>query len=262
VNLPINLGGEVLATLGLWVFLLDFFVNFLLTMGTNQLLGGACSLKNAVIAAVLGGIYSSLCLLPQLSFMGNPLIRMLCLAAMALIAFGHKGGAIFRAAVFVALRMAAGSITQTWEGVNPWLLLSVSVIVLCFSSAGLPQRQNYVPVELNYGKRKLCLTALRDTGNTLRDPVTGKPVLVVGADAAQKLTGLSAQQLRQPVETMGKLPGLRLIPYKAIGGSGLLLALYIPQVRIGAWSGGGVVAFAPEVLNINGTYQALTGGMV
>ena len=247
---------------GFSVFLFSFFVHVLIIMGTNQLFSCRSTLKNTIFAALLGSTYSGVCLLAQRSFWGEPRLRILCLVVMALIAFGFTCKSLPRGIVFVALSLAAGSVVQPSKNLNPWLLLMLSVGVLFYSLSGQPIGKAYIPVELSYGKNKLCLTALRDTGNTLRDPVTGKPVLILGADVAEKLTGLSSQQLRQPVETMGKLPGLRLIPYKSIGGSGLLLALHMPNVRIGTWHGSGLVAFAPEVLNINGTYQALTGGMV
>ena len=107
------------------------------------------------------------------------------------------------------------------------------------------------------------MTALQDTGNTLCDPVTGRPVLVVGVEIAQQLTGLTQQQLRCPVEAIAEapLPGLRLIPYRAVGQpSGLLLALRLQDVRIGNWKGSSLVAFAPDGLSREGAYQALTGG--
>ena len=104
------------------------------------------------------------------------------------------------------------------------------------------------------------LTALRDTGNSLRDPITGKPVLIVGADIAEKLTGLSPAALRDPVRTMGSLPGLRLIPYRTVGNTGFLLALRIPSVKIGNRQGSALVAFSPHILGSG--YQALTGGTV
>jgi stage II sporulation protein GA (sporulation sigma-E factor processing peptidase) len=122
---------------------------------------------------------------------------------------------------------------------------------------------SYVPVYLSYGGKSVRLTALCDTGNTLRDPVTGRSVLVVGADVAQQLTGLTKQQLQSPVQTMSQAPlsGLRLVPYHAVGqDSGLLLALRMQDVIIGKWKGSSLVAFAPQGLSMEGNYQALTGG--
>ena len=105
------------------------------------------------------------------------------------------------------------------------------------------------------------LTALRDSGNTLQDPVTGESVLVIGPKAAEQLTGLNPQQLRTPLESLGSLPGLRLIPYKAVGCSGgMLLAKRFERVKIGKKWGRVLVAFAPEGLGEGQMYQALTGG--
>ena len=116
-------------------------------------------------------------------------------------------------------------------------------------------------MELNYGDQKVKLTALQDTGNTLRDPVTGNSVLVVAGTVAQRLLGLTESQLRNPVESVGTVPGLRLISYRAVGQpGGMLLALRLPQVKIGKWQGSSLVAFAPDGLSVDGSYQALTGG--
>ena len=105
----------------------------------------------------------------------------------------------------------------------------------------------------------MCIYS-RYTGNTLQDPVTGQPVLVIGADAANRLTGLSREQLRSPVESLEALPGLRLVPYRTVGGSGLMLARKYQNVKIGKWKGSQLVAFAPE--RLGGGYEALTGGAV
>ena len=61
---------------------------------------------------------------------------------------------------------------------------------------------------------------------------------------------------------MGTLPGLRLIPYKTVGGSGLLLGLWLQDVKIGSSQGSSLVAFSPEIFSAEGMYQALTGGNV
>ena len=123
--------------------------------------------------------------------------------------------------------------------------------------------KRYIPVELTYQGKNLQLTALRDTGNGLVDPVTGRQVLVVGADVAQELTGLTREQLHKPVESMGSIPGLRLIPYRSINcSSGFLLGMRFQDVKIGSWQGSSLVAFAPEWLHPEGAYQAVTGGLV
>ena len=131
-----------------------------------------------------------------------------------------------------------------------------------FCLVGDRSGDRYVPVVLRRGENRVCLTALRDTGNTLTDPVTGQPVLVVDGNTCASITGLTREQLRAPLEAITQLPGSRLIPYRAVGQpAGFLLALRLPEVRIGAWKGSCLVAFAPDGLD-NREFQGLTGGMV
>lgn len=246
------------------VIVLNFLVDFLLLMGTNRMCGYPARPGKAALGAALGGIYAGACLLPGFSFLGNTLWRTVALALMSCAAFGVSKNALRRGIVFAFLNMALGGVALGLNTHGFWAITASAGIVFLLCVLGFRGKvggQSYVPVELFYSGKRIRLTALQDTGNTLRDPVTGRQVLVVGADVAQKLTGLTIQQLRSPVETMGALPGLRLIPYRAVGQeSGLLLALKLPQVKIGSWKGSSLVAFAPEGLSAEGAYQALTGG--
>ncbi len=243
------------------VFLLYFLVDFLLLLGAGRLCGNPTKWPAAAVAAAMGGIYASACLLPGFCFLGNLLWRMVSLLVMAIIAYGFS---VHRGIVFIILSFAlGGAVMGIGHGGPAELLGTAGVLCLlcCFNLRG-KQGGAYVPVELSYQGKNMQLTALRDTGNTLIDPVTGRQVLVVGADVAQKLTGLTKEQLTRPVESISCIPGLRLIPYKTIGNSGFLLGMWFQNVKIGSWQGSSLVAFAPEWLHPEGAYQALTGGTV
>lgn len=246
------------------VMLLNFLVDFLLILGTNRLCGYPLGIKRASLSALLGGIYAGACLLPGFSFLGNFLWRTVSLVLMACIAFGATRNALRRGVVFALLSMAMGGMALILNSGSFWSVAASAgcVCLLCIVGfRGKLGAQSFVPVELIYKEKHISLTALQDTGNALRDPVTGRSVLVVGADVARKLTGLTQAQLRSPVEHIDAIPGLRLIPYRTVGaGSGFLLALKLPWVKIGSWQGSTVVAFAPEGLHSEGAYQALTGG--
>lgn len=249
------------------VILLNFLVDFLLLLGTNSLCGHPPGWKRAALAAAVGGVYGGACLLPGFYFLANMLWRTVCLLLMAWIAFGASVSALRRGIVFTLLSMALGGIAVGVGGGGAIMLTAAAagIFLLCFLGfRGKIGSVRYLPVELSYGGKSMQLTALHDTGNTLRDPVTGKPVLVVGAEVAQQLLGVTQQQLRCPVNTItdATLPGLRLIPYRSVGESaGLLLALRLQEVKIGNWRGNSLVAFAPDKLSADGEYQALTGGM-
>ena len=246
------------------VVLLNFLVDFLLLLGTNRLAGHPPGWKRCALAAALGGLYSGACMVRGLNFLGNTFWRLVFLGLMGVIAFGADRSAWKRCALFVMLSMALGGIALGLGGGSFWVLLlsACGVWLLCrLGFGGTAGGREYVPLEIRHQGSTLRLTALRDTGNTLRDPISGEAVLVVSAAAAGKLTGLTAEQLRRPLETMGAhaLPGLRLIPYRAVGQSGgMLLAMRFRQVTVGDKRGPALVAFAPD--RIGEGYQALMGG--
>ncbi len=247
------------------VFLLNFLVDFLLLMGASHLCGIPIKCRRPLLGAIFGGLYGGICLLPELYFLGNSLWRTVSLAAMAVIAYGVSFSALRRGLVFAFLTLAlGGAVMGMGQGGVIGVVCGAGILyLLCrFGFRDPIGTTNYIPVQIAYGEKKLHFTALRDTGNTLRDPVTGRQVLVVGADIAEQLTSLTREQLRRPVESIGALPGLRLIPYRSVGSNGFLLAMRFQNVKIGTWHGSTLVAFAPDGLCREGTYQALTGGAV
>lgn len=245
--------------------LLNFMVDLLLIMGTNRLSGHPMGLKRAVPAAMLGGIYAGACVLPGFSFFGSFLWRLVSLALMSVMAFGLSQNGLRRGVLFVFLSMALGGIAVGLGRGGFWsLVLSAGgVCFLCLVGfRGRVSQQKYIPVTIRYGANRVSLTALVDTGNTLRDPVSGRPVLVVDAAVAARLLPLSREQLAHPVETLAtaKLQGLRLIPYSAVGQSaGLLLGIRADSVEVEGKNMEYIVAFAPQNLG-HGQYQALAGG--
>ena len=245
------------------LLILNFFVDFFLLLGTNRLAGFPPGIRGAALGAAIGAAYGGVCLIPGFSFLGNTLWRTISLTFIGFVSFGFRRNAIRRCVLFYLLSMALGGVALGFGAGNVWTLIgsAAAVALLCFYGFRSYLGKHFLPVELTYGEQKISLTALQDTGNSLRDPLTGQPVLIIGPDAANKLTGLTKDQIRDPAKAMTVLPGLRLVPYRAVGKqNGMLLALRMENVKIGAFRGSHLVAFAPEGLGENGEYQALTGG--
>ena len=250
------------------VMILNIMVHFLLLLATNRLTGYPQCVARCLLGAGIGGVYGAVCMLPVLHFLGNILWRCGFLCVMGLAAYGISKSGIQRCMLFLLLNMAMGGIASGAGTGGIWSAIAGGVIFCVAGYLGLctlATRQEYVEVELRKGEKQEKLLALRDTGNTLRDPVSGQSVLVADARSADALLGLSRQQLRSPVETVasGVVQGLRLIPYRAVGQpGGMLVAIRLEQVRIGSWQGSAVVAFAPDGLGEENTYRALTGGIL
>ena len=249
------------------VILLNAAVDFLLLLGTNRLTGFPMGIKRLIPAALLGGIYGGVCLLPEFHFLGNILWRIVTLAGMSVIAFGLNFSALRRCGIFVLLTMALGGMVSNFRSRDfVWILLGAFCIWgLCkvgFGSGTVGR--NYVPLQIHHNGKIVHLTALRDTGNSLKDPITGENVLVVGGKAARELSGLTEAELCSPLETMTrrKQPGLRLIPYASVGqGAGMLLAMRFRDVKLGGKHGSALIALAPESIGRGEGFQALAGGM-
>ena len=250
------------------VMLLNFIVDYLLILGTNRLTGYPTGGARAATAAFLGSVYAAACLIPQFRFLGNILWRIVFLGLIALVAFGCDLGAIRRGAVFLLLSMALGGIAGG-VGAGHFPAICLCALLLWFlcrvGFGGQLGVREYVPVELNWQGRKLRLMALRDTGNTLRDPLTGESVLVCGADVGEELLQLKRSAFQDSAGTVasGILPGARLIPYRSVGQpGGLLLALRLKDVKIGGQRVSPLVAFAPQEIAKGEEYRMLTGGTV
>lgn len=241
----------------LGVMLLAWLVNALLLYAVSRFLNAGTMGLRIILSALLGALGVGLSLLPNVSILDTHLERGILLFVMCLTAFGISRKFLWTFALFALLHVSVGGITaQTAEPLRV-VFGTAGISLACWLTR---EKNRLIPVELTYRQKHMKLTALYDTGNTLLDPVTGEGVLILDAPSAQKLTGLTPQQLSTPVESMEAVPGLRLIPYHTVGNSGFLLALRMADVKIGNRQESVVVAFSPE--NFGKDYQALTGGNV
>ena len=238
------------------ILVLTTTVNYLLLLSAGSMCGQVPKLSRLLLGAWVEGVYGLMCLLPGAAWLGAVQWRILSIPLIGVMAFGLEQ--IRCLIAFGILHLALDGVISDSGGKGIWLCGCMLLLMFLVHGKTAP----LVPVELHYRGNSLRVNALRDTGNLLRDPITDSPVLVIGPEAARELTGLTPAQLRKPLETMGSIPGLRLIPYRAVGASGFLLALKLENVRIGTWRGSRLVAFAPDGLGNNGRYEALTGGTV
>lgn len=261
-------GGVALVVYFELVVLLNFAVDFLLLLSANRLTGHRARAKRCILGAAIGGLYGGMCLCPGLSFLKNWYWCIIALLAITIVSFGWKPSAVRRGALFVLLAMTLGGVASGLDNVNiiALVLAGMAILLLCTVGFAEPFRSTkYVNVELVWKGKRYPLTALVDTGNTLKDPITGSQVMVVNPQIAQKLFQLTPNQLYDPIETMQNtnIPGLRLIPYRAIGcPNGMLLGVNMDSVMINGCAAGRLIAFSPEDFGSDCCYQALAGGAV
>ena len=159
-----------------------------------------------------------------------------------------------------------------YSGFDLRLLLLLFVICyvvmsLFFRRMGSHSSREMVQLEIEILGEHLSLTALLDSGHTLTDPATNRPVIVADVRSLKHLLpdGIDPTQ---PVEgikccRMAGIGGARLVPYRAVGiDCGMLLALQTKSVRIGGRRLGNLlIALSPNPVDDGGGYQALIGGI-
>jgi len=235
-------------------------VDWLLLRGTDMLFGSFHSRLRACLGAILGGIHTAFCLLPGFHFLNVGIWRLIILAAAGCIAFNMD---IHRTALYCLVNMGIGGlVTSLGKGsVIEIVFAAILVCALCFIGLrGRPGQQKYLSIQVPAVNGTVHMTALVDTGNSLRDPVTGQPVMVVSAQVGSKLLGVDTTTFQNPTEALESIPGLRLIPYSTVAGRGFLLAKKFKDVSVESKIQDVLIAFSPMEIGKGKGFNALTGG--
>ena len=278
------------------LFLLNAIVDYLLLLCSARLAGERLSRLRFALGALLGGLYAVALFLPGFGFLGRPLCRLSAAVLMVLTAFGGCRCLLRQVVIFFLLSCAfgggvlaigllggrglslGGGVLYSSMALKIVLLSAAgcyAVITLIFRGAGrhTAASRELLPARLSLRERQVELTALVDTGNTLTDPVSGRPVMVAEGETLSPLfppgTGPGPEDLRDPAGGLarlgeGPLRGrLRLLPYRAVGvDRGLLLAVRVDRARVGGEELGPLlVAMSPTPVSDGGSYRALIGAL-
>ena len=270
------------------VWLINGLVDYLLLVVSGNLTAVTIRRKRILFSGMLGGIYGAMCLLPGWGFLCGLFWRLVVAAVLCLVAFG-PGRLLLRQVVVLFLLTAAFSgvvilLTELFSaqpsfvGGNVYYPVGTGTLILTAGGAygvitwALGRLQHHggdiVPVSIYVEGKTVAFTALRDTGNTLRDPVTGAGVLVADKQILKKLLPkLDDLDISHPQQCLEKIhaayPQLspRLIPYKTVGvAHGMLVAVRPQEVKISGRKENLLVAFSAVPISDGGGYQALVGG--
>lgn len=221
------------------LLVVNFFMTLLLLLLTAALTKQPRRSGRLCIAAMLGAAYSLILLAPKLPAWVVVLSKITVALVLVLAAFGF--GSVkkylrcllcFLAANFVLL----GFIVGVWLLFRPrrivvknsavyfdlpartLLLLALAAYVLALLILRLYEkhagRRALLELTIDTGARKVRCFALADSGNRLREPFSGAPVIV------------ARRSLFPDTETP------RVIPYLTVGGEGMLTAFRPRQVTV------------------------------
>lgn len=270
------------------LFLLNLIANYLLLLGAGRVAGAVLCRLRIALGAAAGAAYAVLLFLPGLGWLSAWPYKILSGILMPLIAYGGERRLVRVTALFfaaaaglaglvLAVELLGGTALSLENGVlysgfDLRLLLLLFVICyvvmsLFFRRVGRHSSREVVLLQIEILGESLKLPALLDSGHTLTDPATNRPVIVADAQCLTHLLP-TAIDPAQPVEGMKRcrmagVSGVRLVPYRAVGvDCGMLLALQARSVKIGERQLGGLlVALSPNPVDDGGGYRALIGGI-
>ncbi len=263
------------------IFLLNGAADYVILLLTARISGAAVKRRRLAAGAALGGAYAVVSAVGD-GWLIHPAVKLAAGTAVCLAAFGGRREllkltliAFALSAAFAGAVMAASALAGA-DGTGPFpvslrvMAAAFAVSWGVFAAVFRSQVRHRVnselrELEITHRGRRSRMTALMDTGNGLRDPLTGETVVIC---AAGQLEGLfpaeTAPLLRlPPQEAMIRLGGgetaFRLIPYRGVGGAGGLLLAFRPDgVSIGGESVKALIAVGDDGICGDG-YGAVAG---
>ena len=269
-------------------FLLNCLADGAALYATGRLSGLPVKKRRLLAAALLGGTYGALCVLPGWGALASFLPQTAAAAGLVWAAFGRRGAFLRQLLLFFILScalsgalVAGGRLLESGEGLAVLARLDWRVFFLaggiCFAVLSVVFRGGarhavagqLCRCTLERRGRQAAFSVLLDTGHTLTDGLTGRPVLTAHWAALDPLWTAEEREILSRLEKEGgpacleKLDGgFRLLPYQAVGVSGGLL-LCVPAERAvidGKEIGPVTVALSPTAVSDGGGYAALWGG--
>lgn len=234
------------------LFCVNFVIDYLILLTVRKFLNLSCRLRRMLLGAAVGGICSFVILLPPVSSglsivvgivtAGLVVASAFCpmnkrlffktTAAFFLISFGYCGVMI---AVLILFSPSALLIrnNSVYIGISPTLLVVMSAVcyavmrVILRITSARTAGENICDVDIVFEEKSISCRGKVDTGNSLHEPFSGEPVIVVKDKLfpdIKKDFNISYEQALSR--------GIRMIPYNSVGGEGYLPAFRPKEIII------------------------------
>ncbi len=245
------------------LFLINFSMDAIALYVSARLCSAKISIKRIVLASTIGGIYSVVSLLLGLRLYFEIAVFMLVCVIMCAVALCPDSFLVafkYSIVMFVASAMLGGIMTVAYGAFNsffyPYIesedgidlnplifallaLISMSAALFLCSLHGSGNLPDRCEIKVTIFKKELVATGIFDSGNMLKDPLSGRSVIIADANL---LTGILSKtfldgaynnntMLLYSLEEKEK-KRFRLIASKGIGGSTYLWGIIADEVNI------------------------------
>lgn len=271
------------------LIILNAFVNFFILLVTSSFMKENPKTLRVALSSFVGALFSLYIFLPSFSFILEATVRLLCSAVSVFVCFGK--GSIIRfirlTLVFYAVSfMYAGIMLGVWFilkpdsmainngivylDVSPLLLIIVTLVsYIVLTVVRMVGSKNggggeSVGLKCKLDEKTISLSALVDTGHSIRDNLANSPVVIISQDKMKDMLGKDFDAFFKGniVPDSFLFPRYRIIPCKTVGGNALLKAVRIDSMSVHRRDTVYKIdcpILAMSIANLGGDYDAIVG---
>ena len=232
------------------LFLINFSMDYLCLYICTKILHRKIKTLKIIIAATLGGIYSSISLFLPLNNLIALIADIAVCFAMCAVCFCEKKRPLYStipcAFLYVGISMMTGGcMTAIYnllnrfplptdeiesDNLSAYLFAAVAAIAGFISlrhSSFLSRRSTVseCKIEIVMGEKSVTLFAIADSGNLVKDPISGKTVILVDKSYLSEIVDIPSVEVFSEGKMTERSPkGIRLIPINTAAGKSALAA--------------------------------------
>lgn len=249
-------------------FMINLSMDFLCFFLTAKILSIRLYVRRALIASALGGVYAVAALFLSVGKLTALIIDMAVCVCLCLLAFARKKelrSALMYTPVYIAVSMALGGFMTALfnlfnrleiplpesdsDGISVWLFAIFAIaggtaVLLGGRFFAKRSARKNAEVTVAHNGRSVCVRALCDSGNLLRDPLGNAPCVVIERSLLKGVIPdeVLAAAEKNDISRIDKLRGenmarVRIIPARTATGEGLLIAFRADLVEVDSGKG-------------------------
>ena len=242
------------------LIVLNIYVNYFLLLAVSKLTHTKLYIGRCTFASVIGSFFSLIILIPSISVIFSIILKLIAASIIVLLAFGARDfKRYFRMLLyFYAVNFIfAGVMLAVWLTFKPSFMrfnntyfyfdfslfslivstviayIAVSLIRYFLDRKSMGNKKYSVIFSVN--KQTVSAEAIADTGNTLTDIFTGKPVVIcnlefipISEEYKELLIDNDMDRIQKYMIESTELKGVRLIPFSTLNSSGTI-AVFNPD---------------------------------
>ncbi len=295
------MGVKIMIIYAEYVFLENFIMNYFILSLTGKFTKFKSGRTKFILASSLGALYAFVIFFPSLHFLFSVLMKVACSMLIIIICFtpyhfrdffrligtfylitlvfGGAGFALFYFSNFNGIISNGIFYIANISIKNIFISCGVAYILIQFCwgyiQEQLSKEKIFMDVSIEINAKKADLKGIVDTGNSLMDPISKYPVIIVEYNAIKDILPteikavLLSNQISNLEEIIAQLSGsswvtrFRIIPYQALGTeNGILIGFKPDNVLIfnnecHKYSKEIIIAIYNKSLSKTGDYKAL-----